>query len=181
MKRLFQTNHAGRVILGYADFMLARDIAELSWISLAAEVSSDRNFRLPIARVKNGELEISEATPIFPEMPGRYTFAIVRLLEEITVVPGTLLRRSQKHEIARAIFTAWSKALTAAGSRGYVLFWKNDGTFQLLAEFLRTKGIMPLNCVHPDFGNPTTIIPGDGHPSAVTTAYWAQCVARQLE
>jgi hypothetical protein len=180
MRRLFQTKRAGRVILGYADFMLARDIAERNWVSQAAAVNTDRNIRIPVADIERGALQITAAAPIFPRLAGRQTFAVIRLLEELAILPGVLARRSRKHEIAQAIFTAWGNDLQSAGSRGYVLFWESDGSFERYADFLRTIGVLPMKCVHPEFGSPATMIPDDGHPSAATTAFWAKCVAERL-
>ena len=48
-------------------------------------------------------------------------------------------------------------------------------------RYLSHAGVASIDCARRDLlSRPELLVPGEGHPNAVTNSYWASCIARSL-
>ena len=183
MERLFATYRPSAVILGYSDYFFERDTGALGWATLLARLSVRNNCDLPYAALRQGSLDVTPPRPYFLELPARHTLAIAYLLEQAIALVRARPQQQHAQQIAvtREIFRRWSAKVAEHGAVPMVLLWNNDSSETLFASYLRELRVHPLPCVHPQQGEPVTLLPADGHPSALVTEYWAECVVRQVE
>ena len=176
MNRIIGSIKPSFVILGYADYFIARDTGGYSWASRLANIYSTGNVSFPFARLVDGALRTSPPRPYFLELPGRNSLALVTVVEEIFgVLKGT---RSEREEIdiSRQILKEWVDSVREYGAIPIVFFWNKDRSEDLFADFLNKLGVTTLECSHPQQGSPESRIDIDGHPSAAVVDYWAECI-----
>jgi hypothetical protein len=108
MNRIIGSIKPSFVILGYADYYIARDTGGYSWASRMAGAYSTGNFSFPFARLVDGALHKNPPRPYFLELPGRDYFALVTVVEEIFGILKGMKSESEGVEISRHILKEWS-------------------------------------------------------------------------
>ena len=176
MDRLASVEAPSAVILGYTDYFLQRDTGSITWAAEMATISIDNNINLPYGRLVGSELKILPPAPYFYELPWRHTFASVKLLEEAISVFRSHQSRESQVEVTKIVLRRWGEAVRALRAQPIVFFWNKDGSDSYFSEYLRENAIEVADCAHPEQGSGMTIIPHDGHPSAIAHRYWAECL-----
>lgn len=179
-RQLTRQMPASLIIIGVADYLAERDHAALSWAQNLAEHSPLSNTILPYARLNAGKLEIVGAQPIFPELPLRDAFAIVKVLETMTVIPSAMARESSAWEIEKALFEMLASEAKKTGTRVLLFGWRKGQNIEQFVPLWKDLGLTYLDCTSPDTDTPTGQILGDIHPNERVTSYWAGCLAGEL-
>lgn len=89
-------------------------------------------------------------------------------------------RVRERINIEKEIFRNWQASVRASGAEPMVLFWEKDKSREQFENFLLELNVSVLVCIHPDQGEPITILEDDNHPSAIVPDYWADCVAPRI-
>lgn len=179
MKELWPSTQPKVVILGYSDYFLERDVASPGWARVSAEHSITNNYLSTYARLNAGRLEIVPPGNYFTELPGRHAFALVRLVEEVVASLPARSRVKQQVDITKEIFREWSSSVRSKGALPVVLFWNHDSSEELFGDHLRGIGVRVVHCAPATPGDPSMVIPDDGHPSAIAVDSWAECMQAQ--
>jgi hypothetical protein len=176
MKRLLQQRKFSHVVLGYADYLMARDSGQLNWALPLAEMSSLDNISVPFGEVIDGTFVIRPSQPYFVTFPGRTVLSSVRAVEVGLAALGSIRRWSKRDEAERGVLLTWAKAVADHGAVPVLLLWEGDGALQRNGEALRQAGIKSVSCVHPLLKQSVGRVDPEGHPSAMVVDWWADCL-----